>query len=74
MNILEFIEFFKAQLIDDTIELSIDAVIKDIPDWDSLTAMLLITNLKDEHSISISIAELQNCKIIGDLYILINNK
>ena len=74
MENTEFIEFFKAQLMDDGIELSLETVFKDIPEWDSLTTMLFISNLKDEHSVDISISDLQNCKTLGDIYDLINSK
>ena len=74
MNNIQFIDFFKAQLTDDVIVLSLETVYRDIPDWDSLTAMLLITNLKDEFSIEISSLELQNCKTLADILSLINTK
>jgi len=74
MNNIQFIDFFKAQLTDDVIVLSLETVYGDIPDWDSLTAMLLITNLKDEFSIEISSLELQNCKTLADILSLINTK
>jgi acyl carrier protein len=74
MKNTEFIEFFKAQLMDDSTVLSLDTVFKDIPEWDSLTTMLFISNLKDEHSVDITIADLQNCKTLGDIYDLIISK
>ena len=74
MNNIQFIDFFKAQLTDDAIDLSLETVYRDIPDWDSLTAMLLITNLKDEFSIEISSLELQNCITLADILFLINSK
>lgn len=74
MKSTEFIEFFKAQLMDDSTVLSLDTIFKDIPEWDSLTTMLFISNLKDEHSVDITIADLQNCKTLGDVYDLINSK
>ena len=74
MNNLEFIEFVKAQLTDDTTAVSFETIFKNIPGWDSLTVMLLITNLKDEHAINISVSELQNCKTVGDIHVLISSK
>ena len=74
MNNIQFIDFFKAQLTDDAIVLSLETIYRDIPDWDSLTAMLLITNLKDDFSIEISSLELQNCKTLADILSLINTK
>ena len=74
MNNIQFIDFFKAKLTDDAIVLSLETIYRDIPDWDSLTAMLLITNLKDDFSIEISSLELQNCKTLADILSLINTK
>ena len=74
MNELEFIEFFRAQLTEDFPELNLDTVFIEIPDWDSLTVLLLINNLNDDYSIDISIADLQNCKTLGDIHVLISSK
>ena len=74
MNNLEFIDFFKAQLSDDSIEVTSDTVFREIPDWDSLTIMLLITNLKDDYSIDLSISDLIDCKTVADIHALILSK
>ncbi len=74
MSYSEFIEFFKFQLTDDTTLISLETVFRDLPDWDSLTAMMLITNLKDDHAINMSVSELQSCNTVGDIFTLINTK
>lgn len=74
MNELEFIDFFKAQLTEDFPDLNLGTVFIDIPEWDSLTVLLLISNLKDDYSIDISISDLQNCKTLGDIHALISSK
>jgi acyl carrier protein len=74
MNESEFIEFFKKQLIDETTSVSLQTSLRDIPDWDSLSAMLLISNLIDDYQIEISATELQNCTTLFDIYTLIGLK
>lgn len=74
MNESEFINFFKNQLIDETIPVSLQTSLRDIPDWDSLSAMLLISNLLDEYAIEISATDLQNCNTLSDIYTLIGLK
>ena len=51
-----------------------DTVFREIPDWDSLTIMLLITNLKDDYSIDLSISDLIDCKTVADIHALILSK
>ena len=74
MNSKEFIEFLKDQLNNNNIEITLESKFKSLPDWDSLTAMLLITNLKEDFNIELSVKDLNDCLTVKDIYDLINNK
>ena len=44
------------------------AEFKELSDWDSLTAMLFISNLKEEQRITLTQEDLKVCNTISDIY------
>ena len=61
----EFIENLKEN-IQTSMELNEDTLLDDIPEWDSL-AMLGLLSLFDELNVEVDIDELEECKSIKDL-------
>jgi len=68
MTQIEFLSFFKEQLIDSSIPLNFETKFRELSDWDSLTAMLFISNLKEEQRITLSQEDLKACNTISDIY------
>jgi acyl carrier protein len=68
MTQIEFLSFFKEQLIDSSVPLNFETKFKELSDWDSLTAMLFISNLKEEQRITLTQEDLKVCNTISDIY------
>lgn len=68
MTQIEFLSFFNEQLIDSSVPLNFETKFKELSDWDSLTAMLFISNLKEEQRITLSQEDLKACNTISDIY------
>lgn len=69
-----FISFIKEQLEDISQNIEMKTNFSDIDNWDSLTEMLIIVNLRESYGIEINIQELKACILIEDLYSLITSK
>jgi len=65
---------FRIIFRDDTIVLSDDMTANDIDNWDSLSHMLLITEIEDHFSIKFKLRELNKLKNVGSLIIIVEGK
>ena len=69
MDLNEFISNFADQFDEtDVTEIKADTEFKALDEWSSMTALGIIGMLDTEYGISITGADLQNCKSIQDLY------
>lgn len=65
---------FKKVLKKDKLELTCETTAKDVEGWDSLTNMLLITEIEKHFNIHFNYREIVKFKNIGDLCSTILNK
>lgn len=64
----DFIALFAEQLIDEDVNLSKDTKFRDLEDWDSLTAMAVLTMIEDNYKVKISVEQFKKFITIEDLY------
>lgn len=75
MELQSFITAFADQFEDtDPNEISATTNFKDLDEWDSLTAMLVIGLVKTEYGKNITNAEIGNCATVEDLFHFISTK
>lgn len=78
MERIEIIEkltsIFREIFSDDTLVLTDEMTASDVPGWDSLTHMLMITKVEDELGIKFKLKELNKLKQVGDLIGVIQSK
>ena len=67
-------EVFRDVLDDDTIVLNDQTVADDVDGWDSLTNMVLITEIENKFGVRFSFREIVKLKNVGDLCRTIMNK
>ena len=75
MDNQEFLKNFEAQF--DEVEsntLSMDTEFKNIEEWSSLNALLLIAMADSEYGITLTGGDIRNSKTVQDLYNIILNK
>ena len=65
---------FRKVFNDDSIVLSKDMTANDVGSWDSLSHMLMITEVEDSFSIKFSLREVNKLKNVGALINLIEGK
>jgi len=65
---------FRKVFNDDSIVLSNDMTANDVGSWDSLSHMLMITEVEDSFSIKFSLREVNKLKNVGALINLIEGK
>lgn len=64
----DFIALFAEQLMDQDVDLSKDTKFRDLEDWDSLTAMAVLTMIEDSYKVKISVEQFKEFITIEDLY------
>ncbi len=74
MTETDFISFFKDQLTEENIDITPLTKFKQIDGWDSLTAMLVLTSLKEDFNINLTVSELLACETIADIIKVVNSK
>lgn len=75
MTLNEFIEAFAEEFEDTEMsEFKADTVYKDLDEWDSLTALSIITMVDDQLDKTITGADLRAHDTIEDLYNFVMNK
>ncbi len=67
-------KIFRNVFNDDTINLNSDTTAKDIGSWDSLSHMLMITEVENTFSIKFKLREINKLKNVGSLIELIESK
>jgi|TARA_B100001093_G_scaffold167288_1_gene159886 acyl carrier protein len=67
-------DIFQNIFEDDKIELTDDLSAKDVDNWDSLTHMILITEIEEKFEIKFSLKDLNQLENVGDLIRIISIK
>ena len=67
-------DIFQNIFEDDKIELTDDLSAKDVDNWDSLTHMILITEIEEKFEIKFSLKDLNQLENVGDLLRIISIK
>lgn len=65
---------FKSVFSDDSLVLSNELSANDVERWDSLTHMLLITEIEKEFSIKFKLKDLNKMQNVGDMINIIQSK
>ncbi len=74
MNINEFLEIVKSELIDSADYITADTRFRELEDWDSLTGMSILVLLEDTYGKRIPEDIFKSCNTFYDLYEYINKK
>ena len=64
----ELVEVFEIDVVDPSLQY------KDIDEWDSLTALTLLTCVEDNYSVNLDEDDLDATDTVKELYVLIQNK
>ena len=67
-------DIFQNIFEDDKIELTDDLSAKDVDNWDSLTHMILITEIEEKFEIKFKLNDLNQLENVGDLIRIISIK
>ncbi len=67
-------EIFREVLGDNSLILSDELTAKDVEQWDSLSHMLLITEIESLFSIKLKLKDLNKMRNVGDMINIINSK
>jgi acyl carrier protein len=70
----EFLEKFIAQFDDEPTDVTMDTDFREIYDWDSLTALGVISMIDDEYGVKLSGDELRSSKSIRDIFNIVKTK
>jgi acyl carrier protein len=65
---------FRKVFGDDLLELSNELTANDVEQWDSLSHMLMITEVEETFSIKFKLKDLNKMKNVGDMITIINSK
>jgi len=70
-----FIEDFKKNFDDPILEdISVSTRFRDLAEWSSLQALVVVTSFEDNYAVTLSGAELENSETIADLYSIVISK
>ena len=70
----KLLPIFRSTFNNESLELSKDLTANDVENWDSLTHMLLVTEIEDFFSIKFKLKELNKMRNVGDMVDIINSK
>lgn len=70
----KFLEQFIAQFDDEPTGVTMDTDFRDIDDWDSLTALGVISMIDDEYNVKVSGEELKSSKSVRDIFNIVKTK
>ena len=70
----KFLEQFIAQFDDEPTGVTMDTDFRDIDDWDSLTALGIISMIDDEYNVKVSGEELKSSKSVRDIFNIVKTK
>jgi len=75
MEINNFIKMFSEQFDETTVEtFKAETVFKELAEWNSLTALSVISMVDEEYEKRITGADLRSCKTIEELFLLVQSK
>jgi acyl carrier protein len=75
MDSKEFLENFEMQFDEvDSNSLTMETVYRDIPEWSSLSALLVIAMISTEYDVVINGDTIRNSNTIGDLFEFVKSK
>jgi acyl carrier protein len=75
MEIKGFIKFFSEQFDETAFEVfKPETVFKELDEWNSLTALSVISIIDEEYEKRITGADLRSCKTIEELFLLVESK
>ena len=70
----KFLEQFIAQFDDEPTGVTMDTDFRDIDDWDSLTALGVISMIDDEYNVKVSGEELKSSKSVRYIFNIVKTK
>jgi len=70
----DFLKYIAEELELSEQDLSMKDVFREIPNWTSLNALLVVSRINDEADVLLSTSELANCVSLEDIYTLVNEK
>jgi len=70
----KFLKQFIAQFDDEPTGVTMDTDFRDIDDWDSLTALGIISMIDDEYNVNLSGEELKSSKTVMDIFNIVKTK
>jgi len=77
MNVNDFLKVMKDEVLDTDMSISLDTLLVDIEEWDSLSVVSFLalvkklSNRKERKNTDVNIKMVQNAKTIQDLYNLL---
>ena len=71
MNEKEFIEFMM-DLTDTEMTLTMDTLLKDVEEWDSLSFVSFQANARVKNGLVVSPSDVKNAKTVRDLFVLMS--
>ncbi len=72
MSLDDFVFDFAKELEDiDPSEVTSETCFKDLPEWDSLTAITVMSMIKLNYDVDLSGLEINNCDTIAEVYSLV---
>jgi len=69
-----FIEFVSKELVVAPSKLNLNLNFRELDNWSSLNALILISRINEETGITISASDLSQLTTIGDLYMFLNKR
>lgn len=69
-----FLDQFISQFNTEPMGVTIDTDFRDIDDWDSLTALGVISMIDDEYNVKLSGEELKSSKSVRDIFNIVKTK
>jgi acyl carrier protein len=70
----KFLKQFISQFDDEPTGVTMDTDFRDIDDWDSLTALGIISMIDDEYNVKLSGEELKSSKTVMDIFNIVKTK
>lgn len=73
-NVEKLTKIFRAVFGNETLVLTNELTANDVENWDSLTHMLLVSEVENGFSIKFKLKDLNKMKNVGDMMNIINSK
>jgi len=69
-----FINHLREALNNPDLTIRAEDSLRDLPNWDSLAILTVLSMVDEEYGVTLSGAELQNCERVADLYTLVEQR